>query len=187
MHVSTGQWKCIGALFTTAALFLGNTPARRDYTFDTLPPPVHLTSEQDHQRLMALLHISELRRGPDGDPKSPNAANVDESKVPPYSLPDPLVQKNRKKVTTPEMWWKQRRPEIVEDFDREIYGRMPAKTPAVRWEVLSTTNEKSGEVTVVTKKLVGHVDNSSYPPIVVDMQLTLTVPANAAGPVPVIM
>src|SRR4029077_13074618 len=82
-----------------------------------LPPPVHLTSEQDHQRLMALLHISELRRGPDGDPKSPNAANVDESKVPPYSLPDLLVLKNGEKVTTPEMWWKQRRPEIVEDFD----------------------------------------------------------------------
>ena len=153
----------------------------------TPPAPVHLTSEQDYQRLMALLHISELRRGPDGDPKSPNAANVDESKVPPYSLPDPLVLKNGKKVTTAKMWWKQRRPEIVEDFDREIYGRMPAKTPTVQWEVLSTTSEKSGEVAVVTKKLVGHVDNSSYPPITVDIQLMLTTPANAAGPVPVIM
>jgi len=162
-------------------------PAQAGSASDTLSPPVHLTSEQDHQRLMALLHISELRRGPDGDPKSPNAANVDESKVPPYSLPDPLVLNNGKKVTTAEMWWKQRRPEIVEHFDREIYGRMPAKTPAVRWEVLSTANEKSGEVVVVTKKLVGHVDNSSYPPIAVDIQLTLTVPANAAGPVPVIM
>jgi (4-O-methyl)-D-glucuronate---lignin esterase len=154
---------------------------------DTLSPPVHLTSEQDHQRLMALLHISELRRGPDGDPKSPNAANVDESKVPPYSLPDPVVLNNGKKVTTAEMWWKQRRPEIVEDFDREVYGRMPAKTPSIRWEVLSTANENSGEVAVVTKKLVGHVDNSSYPPIAVDIQLTLTVPANAVAPVPVIM
>jgi hypothetical protein len=186
MLVSTGQWKCIGALFAVAMLFLGNTSAPGDHASDTLPLPVHLTSEQDHQRLMALLHISELRRGPDGDPKSPNAANVDESKVPPYSLPDPLVLKNGEKVTTPEMWWKQRRPEIVEDFDREIFGRMPAKTPAVRWEVLSTTNE-SGEVAVVTKKLVGHVDNSSYPRIAVGIQLSLSVPANAAGPVPVIM
>ena len=109
MLVSTGQWKCIGALFAVAMLFLGNTSAPGDHASDTLPLPVHLTSEQDHQRLMALLHISELRRGPDGDPKSPNAANVDESKVPPYSLPDPLVLKNAGKVTTPEMWWKQRR------------------------------------------------------------------------------
>jgi hypothetical protein len=185
--LSIGRWRCSSALFAVATLFLWSAPSPGDQASETLPPPVHLTSDQDHQRLMALLHVSELRRGPDGDPKSPNAANVDESKVPPYSLPDPLVLNSGKKVTTAEMWWKQRRPEIVEDFDREVYGRMPAKTPAVRWEVLSRANEKSGEVAVVTKKLVGHVDNSSYPPIAVDIQLTLTVPANAAAPVPVIM
>ncbi len=44
-----------------------------------LPAPVQLTREQGHQRLMDLLHIGELRRGPDGDPTSPNAANFDES------------------------------------------------------------------------------------------------------------
>jgi hypothetical protein len=84
-------------------------------------------------------------------------------------------------------WWNQRRPEIVEDFDREIYGRMPKVTPAVKWEVISTTNEKNGDVPVVTKKLLGHVDNSSYPQIKVDIQLTLTTPANAPGRVPVIV
>src|SRR5262249_51481741 len=101
--------------------------------------------------------------------------------------PDPLMLRNGRKVTTEEMWWKQRRPEIVEDFNREVYGQMPPKTPGVRWEVISTTNEKSGDVSVVTKKLVGHVDNSAYPLVTVDMQLTLTVPANAAGRVPVIL
>ena len=153
----------------------------------SLPPPVQLTAEQDHQRLLDLLHITALRRGPDGDPKSPNAANVDESKVPPYSLPDPLVLKNGKKVKTAKMWWKQRRPEIVEDFDREIYGRVPKNTPKVNWEVTSTTQEKTGDVPVITKTLLGHVDNSAYPLIHVDIQLTLTTPANATGPVPVIM
>jgi hypothetical protein len=151
------------------------------------PAPVHLTSEQDHQRMLDLLHITALRRGPDGDPKSPNAANVDESKVPPYTLPDPLLLKNGKKVTTAEMWWKQRRPEIVEDFDREVYGRLPKNTPKVNWEVVGTTREKIGDVPVVVKKLVGHVDNSSYPLVTVDIQMTLTTPANAAGPVPVIL
>jgi len=148
---------------------------------------VHLTSEQDHQRTVDLLHISVLRRGPDGDPKSPNAANVDESKVPQYSLPDPLALKNGQKVTTAAMWWQLRRPEIVEDFDREIYGRAPANTPKVNWEVTSTTKEAVGDVAVVTKKLVGHVDNSAYPLITVDIQLTLTTPANATGAVPVMM
>ena len=150
-------------------------------------PVVHLTSEQDHQRTMDLLHISSLRRGPDGDPKSPNAANFDEAKVTPYSLPDSLVLNDGQKVTSPKTWWKKRRPEIVEYFDREIYGRVPMNTPKVNWEVTSTSKEKVGDVPVITKKLVGHVDNSAYPLISVDIQLTLTTPANAAGPVPVIM
>jgi hypothetical protein len=152
------------------------------------PPPAQLTSEQDHQRMMDLLHISSLRRGPDGDPKSPNAANYDESKAgSDLKLPDPLVLKNGKKVTTSNMWWKERRPEIVEDFDREIYGRVPKNTPKVNWEVISTTKEMNGEVPVITKKLSGHLDNSAYPPVKVDIDLTLTTPANASGPVPVMM
>ena len=83
--------------------------------------PTPLTAEQDHQRMMDLLHITSLRRGADGDPKSPNAANYDESKAnSDLKLPDPLLLKNGKKVTTAKMWWKKRRPEIVEEFDREI-------------------------------------------------------------------
>jgi hypothetical protein len=153
------------------------------------PPPAEMTAQQDHQRLMDLLHINTLRPG--ADPNHPgveNAVNYDESKANPYpKLPDPLVLKNGKKVTTAKMWWNKRRPEIVEDFDREVYGRVPKVTPAVKWEVTSTSNDKVGDVPVVTKKLVGHVDNSSYPAITVDIQLTLTRPASAAGPVPVIM
>jgi hypothetical protein len=147
-----------------------------------------LTAE-DHQRMMDLLGIKSLRPGRNGmNPQAGNYANYDESKANPYpNLPDPLVLKNGQKVTTAQMWWNQRRPEIVEDFDREIYGRVPKDTPRVKWEVTSTTNEKNGDVPVITKELVGHVDNSSYPAITVDIQLTLTTPADATGPVPVIM
>ncbi len=153
------------------------------------PTPVRLTAEQDHKRLMDLLKIDSLRQGANGnDPKAANAANYDESKANPYpNLPDPLVLKNGTKVTTPEMWWKQRRPEIVEDFDREVYGRVPKETPKVKWEVTDTKKRKVGDVDVVTKQLVGHVDNSSYPQISVDVKLTLTTPADAKGPVPVMM
>jgi hypothetical protein len=147
-----------------------------------------LTAE-DHQRMMDLLGIKSLRPGRNGmDPQAENYANYDESKANPYpNLPDPLVLKNGQKVTTAQMWWNQRRPEIVEDFDREIYGRAPRNTPSVNWEVTSTTKEKNGEVPVITKQLIGHVDNSSFPAISVDIQLTLTTPADAKGPVPVIM
>jgi enterochelin esterase-like enzyme len=149
--------------------------------------PVHLTAEQDHQRIMDLLHIPSLRRGPDGDPKSPNAANFDESKVAPYALPDPLVLKNGKRVKDAKTWWERRRPEIAEEFDREVYGRASSNTPKVNWEVTSTTKETNADFPVITKKLIGHVDNSSYPLVTVEIQLTLTTPANATGPVPVMM
>ena len=136
---------------------------------------------------MDLLHIASLRRGPDGDPKSPNAANFDESKVLPYPLPDPLRLKNGEVVKTEKDWWTKRRPEIVEDFDREIYGRVPPNTPKVRWEVVNVTQEDVGAIPVTTKKLVGHVDNSAYPLLTVEIQLSLTVPAKASGRVPVMM
>jgi hypothetical protein len=64
---------------------------------------------------------------------------------------------------------------------------MPKNLPKVNWEVVSTTNETNGDVPVITKRLLGHVDNSSYPSIKVDIQLSVSTPANATGPVPVIM
>jgi len=93
---------------------------------------------------------------------------------------------NGKKVTTAAMW-PARRAEIKEMFDREIYGRVPAVTPKVTWQVIKTVNEKNGDVPVITKTIVGHVDNSAYPAITVDIQLSLSTPANASGPVPVMM
>jgi peptidoglycan/xylan/chitin deacetylase (PgdA/CDA1 family) len=151
--------------------------------------PVKLTAEQDHQRLMELLHIKSLRPGADGwNAKAPSAANYDESRASPYPrLPDPLVLDNGKPVTDAETWWKQRRPEIVEAFDREIYGRVPKVTPQVKWEVTGTKEERNGDVAVITKELVGHVDNSADPAITVDIQLTLSTPAHARAPVPVVL
>ncbi len=156
---------------------------------NNLPVPVELTTKEDHQLMMDLLNIKSLRPGRNGmNPQAENYANYDESKANPYpDLPNPLLLKNGQKVTTPDMWWNQRRPEIVEDFDREIYGRVPKNTPKVNWEVTETIDETVGDVPIITKQLVGHVDNSSYPLITVDIQLTLTTPANATGPVPVIM
>src|SRR5262249_30048844 len=109
-------------------------------------------------------------------------------KANPYpDLPDPLTLKNGQKVTIPELWWSKRRPEIVEDFDREVYGRVPKNVPAITWEVTHTTKTNNVDFAVVTKELLGHVDNSSYPAIKVDIQLTMTVPANANGSVPLMM
>ncbi|HEY3827271.1 MAG TPA: hypothetical protein VGL82_22110 [Bryobacteraceae bacterium] len=146
------------------------------------------TAAEDHQNMMDQLGIKALRPGPSGNESAPNHANYDEATANPYpNLPDVLTLKNGKKVTTPAMWWNERRPEITEDFDREVLGRVPKNAPKVTWEVTKTAEAKLGGHAVIGKQLVGHVDNSSFPAISVDIQMTLVVPADAKGPVPVMM
>lgn len=150
--------------------------------------PRNWTTADDHQDMMHQLGIRRLRPGPSGNNNAPNAANYDEATANPFPvLPDVMRLKSGTRVTTPEMWWTQRRPEIVEDFAREIIGRVPRNAPAVTWEVTDTAQGKVGAYPVVGKQLNGHVDNSSYPAISVDIQMTVVTPANATAPVPVMM
>ena len=152
------------------------------------PPLVNFTAGQDHDNMMQQLGIRKLRPGPSGDEKAPNHANYDEALANPYpDLPDILTLYNGKKVTTPAEWWDKRRPEIVEDFEREVYGRVPAHVPAVTWTAKITEREWLGFTPVIAKELVGHVDNSAYPLIDVNIKATLVLPANAKTPVPVLM
>jgi hypothetical protein len=178
----------LGLAALTADVICDAQPATQSASTN-LPEPVNWSAEQDHRNMMEQLGIKTLRPGANGmNPKAPNYQNTDEAKANPYpDLPDPLTLNNGEKVTTPEMWWKQRRPEIVEDFDREVYGRVPKNTPKVTWAVASVTRTNNGAVPVITKQLVGHVDNSSCPLISVNIQLSLTTPANVAGPVPVML
>ena len=155
-----------------------------------VPGPVKLSAEQDHRRLMDLLHIEARRPGANGmDSKAANWQNTDEAiAAKSYTkLPDPLVLNNGKPVTTAKAWWNVRRKELFEDFDREVYGRVPKQKFPVKWELTATKQLDIGGIPVLTKELVGHVDNSSYPAISVNIQLSLTTPTNVQGKVPVIM
>jgi lysophospholipase L1-like esterase len=154
----------------------------------TAQQPKNWTAAEDHQNMMDQLGIKALRPGPSGNESAPDHANYDESKANPFpNLPEVLTLKSGRKVTTAEMWWKQRRPEIVEDFEREVLGRVPKGAPRVTWTVASATNTTVGAIPAIEKQLVGRVDNSSYPSIVVEIQMTLVTPAGAKGPVPVTM
>ena len=151
-------------------------------------PPLCLTAEEDHQRMMDLLGITRLRSGKGPDASQPNGANYEESLANPYpELPDPLKMDNGKKVTTAGMWWEQRRPEILEHFEREIYGRLPEDLPEVRWELEFQEREMIGWTPVTVKKLTGHVDNSAYPFIDVRISMVVVTPQGADGPVPLLM
>jgi hypothetical protein len=152
------------------------------------PDTKNWTAAEDHQNMMDQLGIKALRPGPSGNESAPNHANYDEATANPYpNLPDVLTLKNGKKVTTPTMWWDQRRPEIVEDFEREVLGRIPKNVPKVTWEVTKTAEAKVGGRPVIGKQLVGHVDHASDPDITVDIHMTLVVPADAKSAVPVMM
>lgn len=150
-------------------------------------PPVTLTAQQDRQNMMDQLGIKTLRPGRSPDPAAPNAANMDESKANPYpDWPALMTLKSGQAVTT-QAQWQQRRAEIIEDFDREVVGRVPAHAPRIAWRVVYTDQEMQGRTPVTVKKLIGRADNAAYPDISVNIEMTLVTPSTAKGPVPVLM
>src|SRR5262249_30703267 len=137
-------------------------------------------SYDDYQNLLDQLGIKKMRQGRNAKVKDTS----DEATANPYkdTMPDLMTFKDKTKVTTADQW-PQRRAEIVEDFEREVYGRVPKNVPKVKWEVTSTVEGESGGIATVTKTLAGHVDNSAFPQIKVDIQASFTVPKYAAGKV----
>jgi hypothetical protein len=151
--------------------------------------PAGMTTEQDHRQMMDQLGIRSLRPGVNSDAKAKvNPANYDESKANPFpNWPDPLAYADGRKVTTAEEWRSKRRPELIELFEREIYGRIPATAPKVTWRVETIDRESLGFTPIVATRVVGHVDNSAYPAIKVEIPMMLIKPAQAKGPMPVLI
>ncbi len=170
-----------------AAAFTGWAP---EVVRAQTPEPLNWTTQQDHQNMKDQLGITRLRPGPSGNANATtNAANYDPARANPFpDLPEPLVTKDGQKVTTAEQWWKVRRPEIVEDFEREVFGRVPKNVPKVTWTIVTQAIDRVvGTNPVLAKQLAGNVDNSACPSIKVDIQMNLVTPANTRGPVPVLM
>jgi hypothetical protein len=142
----------------------------------------------DHERMMQQLGIRELRPPRNADEHAANPANYDPALANPYpDWPDPLITRSGRRVTTPEMWWHVRRPEIVEDFEREVYGRVPPNVPAVSWSFFSSESERVGSVPVVATRAVGHVDNASDRAITVDIPMVIVKPLRHDGPIPALI
>jgi lysophospholipase L1-like esterase len=150
----------------------------------SLQPAAAQAGYDDHKNMMEQLGIKAIRGGPNPNDQS----TFDEATANPYkdSMPDVLRMKDGTRVTRTGQWQK-RRAEILEDFEREVYGRIPNNVPKVTWEVTATKTGDSGGIPTVTKTLVGHVDNSAYPQIAVNIQASFTVPANTKKPVPIMI
>lgn len=146
------------------------------------------TTDQDHHDMMEQLGITQLRPGASGDPAAPDAANYDPAKANPYPVwPDLLKMAEGRPVTSAAMWRRERRPELIGLFEREIYGRIPAGVPGVSWRIDAVDHEYFGGRPVLAQQLVGHVDNRAAPGITVDIRATLVLPTNAKGPVPLLV
>ena len=124
-------------------------------------------------------------RSPQRDPPG----QYDEAKVPHYTLPDPLLLLNGKKVTSTRTWRKKRRPEILKLFETNVYGRtMVGRPKGMTWEV--TTNGTgpvpgTSAAKTVTIYFAGKKDeaNKNAPKMV----LQILLPTNAKKPVPVFL
>jgi len=147
-------------------------------------------TDEDHADMMRQLGVTALRAGANGNPKpgDANAANYDEAKANPYpNFPDALTFPDGTKVTKAKQWWKKRRPEIAEAFEREVYGRIPAHVPRVTWSVSETVKTQVGGIPVVARRVIGRVDNSACPSIEVEIKMAVVLPAHSEKPVPVLM
>jgi hypothetical protein len=101
-----------------------------------------------------------------------------------------LKMKNGKVINSTDEWWSIRRPEILKDLQEELYGKIPADSllPKISWSVTTTTGGR-GSSAYIQKEITGTLDVSRYPevrnkPVI---SATMRTPANATGPVPVII
>src|SRR4249919_878847 len=70
--------------------------------------------------------------------------NVDESRVPPYTLPDPLIAADGTRIKTADEWTSKRRPELLRVFETEVYGRAPKEKPELKFHVDSEDTSALG-------------------------------------------
>lgn len=105
--------------------------------------------------------------------------NYDESMVPEYILPSPLVSFNGKAIKNKRQWEKIRRPELLSAFETEMFGKMPGKPDGLHFEVLATNeNALNGKATLKEVKVFFDKDETAY------MTLLMYVPNDRKGPVP---
>src|SRR5579863_8490649 len=79
-------------------------------------------------------------------------ANFDEAQVPPYTLPDPLVMIGGEHVHDAKTWTGRRRPQILEMYRMQMFGRSPAAPARLDYEVVSVDKSALGGKAV--RKLV---------------------------------
>lgn len=109
--------------------------------------------------------------------------NYDESKVPAYTLPDPLVMLDGQRVTDAATWRQKRRPELLRLFETYVYGKMPGRLEKTRFVVRSVARDALGGQAIRKEVRVLFSGEESGP----QMDLLIYLPKAAPKPVPVFL
>ncbi len=143
----------------------------------------------DYEDMKAKIGVRETKPRRDGQAEDPALRpNYDELKANPFPFyPDPFVTFDGRKVRNARMWYKVRKPELKEVFEREVYGRIPDNVPAVDWEVVREYDEELEGMPIVIRELRGVVDNSSYPAVSVEIQAQVMWRKGSGNNLPVVL
>ncbi|MBR4834915.1 MAG: hypothetical protein IKU86_11375, partial [Thermoguttaceae bacterium] len=112
------------------------------------------------------------------------APNYDEAKVPKFDLPNPLVAADGTKIETADDWRLKRRPELLDLFAREMFGKRPSVAPEkIKFEELtSDSNALGGKAT--RKEIRIYFDAPNAAP---KADLLLYLPNERTAPTPVFL
>jgi len=110
----------------------------------------------------------------------PGGTIYDESKVPKYTLPDPLVTAGGAKVVDADTWRKQRRPEVLKLFETHVYGRGPGRPADMSFETTSVDREALGGK-AIRKEVTVYFSAAKDGP---KMSVLIYLPNEAKKPVP---
>jgi hypothetical protein len=113
----------------------------------------------------------------------PEGINYDESKVPEYTLPDPLTLEDGTKVTDAITWREKRRPELIKLFEEYMYGKSPGRLESITFEVTSVDTE-SLEGKAIRKEVSVYFTGKKDGP---KMDILIYLPKNAKKPVPIFL
>jgi len=113
----------------------------------------------------------------------PEETNYDESKVPNYTLPDPLVLCDGAKVQDANTWREKRRPEILELFREHVYGRDPGKPNALAY-VTTSLDDKALDGKATRKQVAVYFTGRVQDP---NMAILIYLPNNRPKHVPLFL
>jgi hypothetical protein len=117
--------------------------------------------------------------------QQPFVANYDESKVPAYTLPDPLILSDGSKVTSAQVWRQKRRPEIVRLFEQHVYGKSGGKPAAMRFETTSIDKQALGGKAIRKEVAVYFSGKPSGPSMRILIYLPIYLPEGISTPAPI--